>query len=128
MNLYPTVDEVIAVHAKLIAEFGGSRGIRDRGALESALARPQSGYYSDTIQEAAALWESLSQNHPFVDGNKRVAVTTVAAFLRINGFRLEFDDVQAFSLLMGLYESGNFGFKELEEWLRQHAVLAEPSR
>jgi death-on-curing protein len=62
---YPTVDEVIAVHAQLIARFGGSLGIRDRGALESALARPRSGYYNDIIQEAAALWESLSQNHPF---------------------------------------------------------------
>jgi death-on-curing protein len=83
---YPTVGEVIAVHARLIARFGGAPGIRDRGALESALARPQSGYYADLIQEAAALWESLSQNHPFVDGNKRVAVTTRAAFLRVNGY------------------------------------------
>ncbi len=73
MTFYPTIDEVIAVHARLIARFGGSLGIRDRGALESALARPQTGYYADIIQEAAALWESLSQNHPFVDGNKRVA-------------------------------------------------------
>lgn len=63
MILYPTVEEVIATHALLIARFGGSQGIRDRGALESALARPQSGYYADIIQEAAALWESLSQNH-----------------------------------------------------------------
>lgn len=71
MTLYPTMDEVIAVHARLIARFGGSLGIRDRGGLESALARPQTGYYDDLIQEAAALWESLSQNHPFIDGNKR---------------------------------------------------------
>jgi death-on-curing protein len=68
---YPTVDEVVTVHFRLIARFGGSLGIRDLGALESALARPQTGYYHDLIQEAAALWESLSQNHPFVDGNKR---------------------------------------------------------
>ena len=83
MISYPTVDEVIAVHARLIGRFGGSLGLRDRGALESDLARPQSGYYSDVIQEAAALWESLSQNHPFVDGNKRLAVTTTAAFLQV---------------------------------------------
>ena len=68
MTCYPNLEEVIAVHARLIAKFGGSLGIRDRGALESALARPQTGYYHDLIQEAAALWESLSQNHPFVDG------------------------------------------------------------
>ena len=126
MTSYPTVDEVIAVHARLIARFGGSLGVRDRGALESALARPQSGYYDDLIQEAAALWESLSQNHPFVDGNKRVAVTVTAAFLRVNGYRLEFDDLEAFSFLVGLYETGTLRFKELEVWLRQHAVTCDP--
>jgi death on curing protein len=98
---YPLVDEVITVHARLIAQFGGSLGIRDRGALESALARPWSGYYNDIIEEAAALWESLSQNDPFVDGNK-LAVTVTAAFLRVNGYRLEFDDIEAFSFLIDL--------------------------
>jgi len=124
---YATVDEVIVVHARLIAKFGGSLGIRDRGALESALARPRSGYYTDIIQEAAALWESLSQNHAFVDGNKRVAVTTMAAFLRVNGYRLKFDDTEAFSFLVSLYEAGMLRFKGLESWLRQHAVVADPS-
>jgi death on curing protein len=118
VTFYPTVDEVITVHGRLIARFGGSPGIRDRGALEAALARPRAGYYNDLIQEAAALWESLSQNHPFVDGNKRVAVTVTAAFLRVNGYRLEFDDLDAFSFLVGLYESGRMRFAELEEWLR----------
>jgi death-on-curing protein len=106
----------------LIARFGGSDGIRDHGALESALARPRSGYYSDLIQEAAALWESLSQNHAFVDGNKRVAVTVTAAFLRVNGYRLECDDFDAFSFLMDLYESGRMRFEELDRWLRQHTA------
>jgi death-on-curing protein len=124
---FPTADEVIAVHAQLIARFGGSLGVRDRGGLESALARPQSGYYNDIIQEAAALWESLSQNHPFVDGNKRVAVTVTAAFLRVNGYRLEFDDIEAFSFLLRLYETGKLRFNELETWLRQHAVPRDPS-
>lgn len=110
----------------LIAKFGGSLGIRDRGALESALARPRTGYYDDVFQEAAALWESLSQNHPFVDGNKRVAVTVTAAFLRMNGYRLDFDDLVAFSFLIGLYESGTLRFRELETWLRQHAARVDP--
>jgi death-on-curing protein len=123
---YPTVDEVIAVHSQLIARFGGSLGIRDPGALESALARPQSGYYNDIIQEAAALWESLSQNHPFVDGNKRVAVTVTAAFLKVNGYRLDFDDTEVFSFLVGLYETSRLRFMELETWLRQHAVPCDP--
>ena len=126
MTSYPTLDEVIAVHAQLIARFGGSLGIRDRGALESALARPQSGYYTDIIQEGAALWESLSQNHPFVDGNKRAAVTVMAAFLKVNGYRLDFDDIEAFSFLVGLYETGKLRFKELETWLRQHSVSCDP--
>jgi death on curing protein len=127
VTFYPGIDEVVAVHARLIARFGGTLGIRDRGALESALARPQSGYYEDLIQEAAALWESLSQNHPFLDGNKRVAVTVTAAFLKVNGYRLEFDDVDAFTFLIGLYESGRMRFAELETWLRQHAAPAGPT-
>jgi death-on-curing protein len=86
------------------------------------LGRPQSGYYDDTIQEAAALWESLSQIHPFVDGNKRVAVTVNGRFLEVNGCRLEFDDIEAFSFLVGLYETRRLRFKELETWLRAHTV------
>ena len=126
MTFYPTIDEVVAVHARLIVRYGGSLGIRDQGALESALARPQTGYYDDVIQEAAALWESLSQNRPFVDGNKRVAVTVTAAFLKVNGYLLEFDDLEAFSFLAGLYESGRMRFAELENWLRQHATRRNP--
>ena len=124
MTSYPTIDEVVTVHAALIARFGGSLGIRDRGALESALARPQTGYYNDLIQEAAALWESLSQNHPFLDGNKRVAVTVMAAFLKINGYKLEFDDLEAYTFLINLYESGRMRFQELDSWLRRHAAAA----
>ena len=111
----------------LIAKFGGSLGIRDRGGLESALARPQIGYYGDIIQEAAALWESLSQNHPFIDGNKRVAVTVTAAFLRVNGYRLEFDDIDTFEFLIGLYETDELTFAALERWLREHAKRCAPS-
>ena len=124
MISYPTVGEVIAVHARLIAKFGGSLGIRDRGGLEGAVARPQIGYYTDIIQEAAALWESLSQNHPFVDGNKRVAITVTAAFLRVNGYRLSFDDLDSYTFLNNLYETGRMRIGELDEWLREHAEPA----
>jgi len=120
VTTYPTIEEVLAVHGLLIAAFGGSSGIRDRGALESALARPRIGYYADLIQEAAGLWESLSQNHPFIDGNKRVAVTVASAFLRVNGYVLEFDDLEAYSLIIRLYANNQLRFGELEEWLRQH--------
>lgn len=126
MTIYPTVDEVIAVHARLIARFGGTLGIRDCGALESALARPRTGYYDDLIQEAAALWESLSQNHPFLDGNKRVGATVAAAFLRVNQYRLTFDDSEAISFLVNLYDTGALTFRGLENWLRKHARRADP--
>lgn len=101
MTIHPTAPEVLIVHGMLIERFGGLHGIRDMGALESALARPQIGYYRDLIEEGAALWESLSQNHPFIDGNKRVAVTITAAFLRINGYRLEFTDTGRLHILAG---------------------------
>ncbi len=119
MTYYPDIEDVLATHT-LIERFGGSSGLRDRGALESALAHPQTGYYDDLIQEAAALWESLSQNHPFVDGNKRVAVTVTAAFLLVNGYRLAFDDLAAYEFLIRLYEAGKFRFAELDAWLRAH--------
>ncbi len=121
MTLYPSVDEVLAAHFRLIALFGGAQGVRDRGALDSALARPQSGYYKDIIEQGAALMESLSQNHPFVDGNKRTAIAVTAAFLRMNGWRLEFDDWEAYKFLIQLYEHDQFRFGPLEVWLRQHS-------
>ena len=122
MIRYPTIDEVLAIHALLIAQFGGTLGVRDRGALEAAVARAQSGYYKDLLQRAAALWESLSQNHPFVDGNKRVAVTVTAAFLKVNGYEVKFRDEEAYAFLNGLYESGRMRFGELDRWLREHAI------
>ena len=124
MTLYPSLPEVLAAHARLIVLFGGPHGIRDQGALEAALARPRSSYYRDVIEQAAALPESLSQNHPFVDGNKRTAIAVTAAFLRINGFRLDFDDLGAYQFLIRLYEAGQFRFEHLEPWLRKHAQPA----
>ena len=121
MTLYPSVDEVVAAHFRLIALFGGAQGVREIGALESALARPQSGYYKDIIEQGAALMESLSQNHPFIDGNKRTAIAVTAAFLRMNGWRLEFDDWEAYEFLIQLYERDQFRFEPLEVWLRQHS-------
>lgn len=66
--------------------------------------------------------ESLSQNHPFVDGNKRVAITVTAAFLKVNGYRLEFEDLEAYRFLIRLYESGRMRFPELEKWLRAYVI------
>ena len=77
---YLEIGEAIAIHDVLIDEFGGSMGIRDEGALASAIMRPQLGYYDGLIEEAAALMESLANNHPFVDGNKRTAFAVTDAF------------------------------------------------
>jgi len=126
VTTYPSAEEVLTTHARLIELFGGSHRVRDRGALDSALARPKSGYYRDVVEEAGALLESLWQNHPFIDGNKRTAVTVRAAFLRVNGYRLEFDDREAHRFLTGLAVSGHFRLDELDRWLRAHAQL--PSR
>ena len=71
MTRYLSVEDVLVIHAEMLARFGGIKAVRDANGLSSAVGRPQSGYYADVIEEAAALFESLSQNHPFVDGNKR---------------------------------------------------------
>ncbi len=121
MTFYPSLDDVLATHARLLALFGGAEGVRDRAALEAALARPQNGYYQDVVEQAAALLESLSQNQAFIDGNKRTAIAITAAFLRVNGYRLEFEDLEAYTFMTGLYEKGQFRFEKLEPWVRKHA-------
>ncbi len=108
------------MHEDLIARYGGTPGMRDLGLLEAALFRPQTGYYEDLIAEAAALWESLSQNHPFVDGNKRVAFAAVYTFLRANGITFTANADSTFAFIDGLYQAGTFDFDQLEPWLRQH--------
>src|SRR5258708_7555603 len=113
MTDYLTVVEVLAIHADQIQRYGGSAGVRDPGLLEAALYRPQTGYYADLIEEAAALWESLSQNHPFIDGNKRTAFGVVYTFLAINGARITADADATYTFVIGLYETGAFEFGRL---------------
>ncbi len=115
---YPTLLEVLEIHKVLLERFGGRPGVLDPGLIESALYRPQTGYYRDLIQQAAALWESLSQTHPFVDGNKRAAFAVMDVFLRLNGMRVAAEPVRAYDELNALYESGRFRLAELESWLR----------
>ena len=108
----------MAIHEDFIAPSGGAEGVRDLGLLDAALFRPQTGYYPDLIAEAAALWESLSQNHPFVDGNKRVAFIATVVFLHINDVSLDAEADEGWDFLSERYESGSFEFKALEAWLR----------
>ena len=116
---YLTLADALAIHAVLIKRYGGVEGVRDMGALESALYRPQTGYYRDVIQEAAALLESLSINHPFVDGNKRVAFAVTDVFLRLNGYRFSIPANDIYAKLSELFQSGQFRFDALEKWMRE---------
>ena len=115
-----SLDEVLAIHERLIAVFGGPPGIRDMGLLESALYRPQTGYYEDIIQMSAALFESLLMNHPFIDGNKRAAFFVTDIFLRLNGYRIEVDSKSAHEFIIGLLESHQVDFDSLLAWLEVH--------
>lgn len=117
---------MLAIHDAVLERFGGSRGVRDLGLLESALFRPQTGYYADLIDMAAALFESLLMNHPFVDGNKRVAFFATDVFLRLNGWRMRVDATKAHQTLIGLLEAGNADLGNLSNWLR--ASIEKSSR
>jgi death on curing protein len=125
---YLTVVEVLAMHADQIERYGGTHGVRDPGLLEAALFRPQTGYYADLIEEAAALWESMSQNHPFIDGNKRTAFAATYTFLGINGVRLTADAQETYDFVAGLYEKNQFNFEQLVPWLREHVEPETPRR
>lgn len=124
MRDYLTVSDVLAIHLILIQRYGGTNGIRDPGALESALFRIQSGYYVDIVAEAAALMESLAINHPFVDGNKRVAFAATDIFLRINGYRISSEPMIIYADMMQMFETGSFDLAHLEPWLRKLVIKA----
>jgi death on curing protein len=114
---YVTTADALFFHQLLIERYGGASGLRDAGALESALHRPQTGYYDTLIHEAAALLESLVQNHPFVDGNKRVAFAVTDVFLRINGYQITADSPTIFAALMKLFADQTFDMEHLVPWL-----------
>jgi death-on-curing protein len=122
MTDYLTVVEVLAIHADQIERYGGAHGVRDPGQLEAALYRPQTGYYLDLIEEASALWESLAQNHAFIDGNKRTAFAVMYTFLAINGARFTADAEETYAFVAALYEANRFSFDQLVPWLRVHVT------
>lgn len=110
------------MHDDQILQFGGEPGLRDAGALDSAIMRPQIGYYDGIIEEAAALLESLAMNHPFVDGNKRTAFAATEVFLRMNGYCIDCDNFEAYNHFMALFEANSFRFAELAAWLGDHVT------
>ncbi len=121
---YLDMEDVLAIHARQIERFGGAPGVRDAGLIEAALARPQSGYYADLVEEAAALWESLTMNHGFVDGNKRVGFAATYTFLRVNGVKIVADAAEATRFVLGHLEAGTFAKDDLDAWLRVHTKPA----
>jgi len=125
MLRFLTRDEVLHIHARMIERFGGAPGIRDMGLLESALHRPQTGYYPDLVACAAALFESLLMNSPFVDGNKRTAFFSADVFLRLNGHVLRVEARAVHEQLMSLMQSGNADLGHLDAWLREHVERLE---
>lgn len=122
MTEYLTAIELLAIHADQIERYGGAHGIRDRGALEAALFRPQSGYYQDIIEEAAALWESLAMNHPFIDGNKRVAFAATLTFLAINQKQITASPEAIGDFILSSLERGQFDYERIAAWLRQNVI------
>ena len=122
---FPTIQEVMVMHDALISRFGGIPGIRDEGALASALMRPRLGYYEGLIEQAAALMESLANNHPFIDGNKRVAFFVTDTFLRLNSHYIDCDEDEAYAFIVGNLETGSFRFAGLKTWL-QDKIAALP--
>ena len=123
MRIFLTLEELLVIHQHLIDEFGGSHGLRDQNALEAAAMRPQTGYYKNIFEEAAALMESLAMNHPFIDGNKRMAFFAADTFLRMNGYYIDCDDQEAYNYFMSLFESSSFEFEKLSVWIRQNSKL-----
>jgi death on curing protein len=120
MSDYLTIAEVYRMQHRLIEMFGGLHGVRDKGAVEAAVFRPQTGYYS-IEEEAAALMESLGNNHGFLDGNKRIAFTATDVFLRRNGSYIEVEGLDAHTFIDGSMDRHEFRFAQILDWIRRHS-------
>ncbi len=123
---YLTPEQVLFIHARLIAETGGEHGVRDLGLLQSAVARHQVVFdgkemYPDIYHKVAALLQSLVNNHPFTDGNKRTGITAAAMFLRINdcSFTASNQEVESFVLSVA---SGGQTFDSIVAWFQLYGI------
>lgn len=123
--IYLTAQQIMFLHARLVAETGGSHGMRDLDSLLSAAGRPQASFddqdlYPDLFTKAAALMDSLIRNHPFVDGNKRTGIAAAALFLRINGYWLSATNAELVKFTLGAAQSQHT-LDEIAAWLQAHA-------
>ena len=126
MTRYLSLAEVLELHGRIIAETGGSDGLRDLGLLESALGQPRQTFggedlYPSLVEKAAALGYSLINNHPFIDGNKRIGHAAMEAMLMLNGFELSagVDEGEAEVLAVA---AGKRTREQFQEWIRAHLV------
>lgn len=121
-TLYLTLEETLELHRQLIERFGGLEGVRDLGLLDSALARPRSGYYASLSEQAAALMQSLAGNHAFIDGNKRIAFAACAVFLHMNGHAIRVGADEAERFLIDDVIVARAGVPAIAEWLERHLL------
>jgi death on curing protein len=121
-----TLQEVLAIHTEVVALYGGSDGVREKGALESAIARPFQTFggeelYPNFYEKAAAFGESIIMNHPFVDGNKRTGYVLMETILRVNGYKIIAGDDALYEFVVGI-TTGEKRFSEIVEWLKDNSV------
>lgn len=127
MTRYLSFAEILELHQSVLARWGGAGGIRDLGALESALAQPRQSFagqdlYPDITSKAAALCFSLVLNHPFIDGNKRIGHAAMEVFLMVNGYELRAPVDEQEHIMLDL-AAGNLGRDSFVEWVKQHTLL-----
>ncbi len=128
MILYLSIEQVEALHASQVEGYGGAAGLRDRGALEAAIARPAMTFdgedlYPDIASKAAALMHSLLMNHPFVDGNKRIGAHAAIVFLLVNGSDLEASSEDLVAITVAVAR-GEVDAESLAIWFRQRTTEA----
>ena len=121
-----TLEQILILHQRVIEETGGAIGIRDQGILESALAQPLMSYagqelYPTLIEKVAALGFSLINNHPFVDGNKRIGHATMEVTLLMNGFEIQ-ADVDTQEVVILAVAASEMDRQSFLEWLHNHVV------
>lgn len=122
---YLTPQQVLAIHDRMIRRFGGSHGIRDVGLLESAVGRPQATFdgndlYPTIFEKASALLQSLLKNHPFVDGNKRTALTSAGIFLKMNGYRLMNTHKEEVKFAVSV-DNEHLSLEQIASWIKKNS-------
>lgn len=120
-----TTTQVLYIHDRMVRRFGGSFGVRDIGLVESAIGRPKATFgreylYTDIFDKSAALLQSLLKNHPFVDGNKRTALTSAGLFLKKNGYKLINSHKEEVDFAIKV-DNSNLTVEQISKWLKEHS-------